>query len=402
MPGDDLSSSYIACRILAEGKESHLYSYDPEYFHIIEDPVWVEIAEKTAFHGFLHPYVQTPLWAYILIPLCTAMNFQAFNLLFLVLNFISIAATVWLVAYQWAPSFLAKPLWLAGFLTVFSLMTPTYYMAFLNQTHPLFLFSTNLAVFLASRKKDLLSGLFLAIAAVIKLTPAIVAVHWLISGQRKSAISFLIWSIVLGILTPLVLGGETSVAYLSNLNRISNVLLVSYNNQSLAAWLYSSTYDLSDILDWRMYPLPTIAKILGICLTGLVVLYFIIVYKRKGKNLSSLEAVSVSSLLIASTIFTPIAWTHYYIILAVPLLIMIDHGLGARKLWLLIIVGIIVLLNIWPAAIDPVRHHLYPFTIIRSHFYSGIICLCILLIMDGSSPDVSKLESADEKRSNLI
>jgi hypothetical protein len=40
------------------------------------------------------------------------MNFQAFNLLFLVLNFTSIALMVWLVAFQWAPSFLAKPLWL--------------------------------------------------------------------------------------------------------------------------------------------------------------------------------------------------------------------------------------------------------------------------------------------------
>jgi len=398
MPGDDLSSSYIACRVLAEGEENHLYSYDPEYFNIIKDPVWIEIAEKTSFRGIMHPYVQIPLWAYILMPLCKAMNFQAFNLLFLVLNFTSIAATVWLVAYQWAPSFLAKPLWLAGFLTVFSLMTPTYYMALLNQTHPLFLFGTILAVFLASRKQDMLSGFVLAIAASIKITPAIIAVHWLISGRRRSAISFLVWSFILGVFTFLILGENISLDFLSNLNRVSNVLLVSYNNQSLAAWLYGNSYDLSEILNWRMHPLPAIVKISGFGLMGVVVVYFIILYRSKRQNLVFLEAMSVSSLLIASTIFTPIAWNHYFIILAVPFLIIIDHGIETKKLWLLIITGIIVLLNVWPIAPHPLASPLYPFTIIRSHFYSGFICLCALLIMSESSLGDLGLKFPDEKR----
>lgn len=397
VPGDDLSSSYIACRVLAEGEKSHLYSYDPEYFHVIRDPVWTEIAQKTSFRGFLHPYVQTPLWAYVLMPLCTTMKFHAFNLIFLVLNFASIAGTIWLAAYQWAPSFLAKPLWLAGFFTIFSLMTPTYYMAFLNQTHPLFLFTTILSVFLASRKKDMLSGFLLAIAAAIKLTPAIVAVHWLISKHRKSAVSFLIWSVVLGVLTFASFGEKTILEYLTNLKRISNVLLVSYNNQSLAAWLYGSSFELSEILDWRIHPLPSIVKIIGFCLTGLVVLYLIIAYQRKPGNLASLEAISVTSLLVTATIFTPITWNHYYIILAIPLLIMLNHGLETRKPWLIVTSGLIVLLNVWPIAPHPLIFPLHSLTVIRSHFYSGIICLFALLVIGGSTSKGFELKSDKEK-----
>ena len=395
MPGDDLSSSYIACRLLAEGQESHLYSYDPEYFHIIEDPVWVETARRTAFNGFLHPYVQTPLWAYVLIPLCTAMDFQTFNLIFLVVNFASIAGTVWLVAYQWATSFLSRPVWLAGFLGAFSLITPTYYMAFLNQTHPLFLFGTILAVFLAARKQDMLSGFVLAIAASIKLTPAIIAIHWLISGRRKSALSFLIWSAILGLFTFLIFGEKLILEYLSNLNRISNVLLVAYNNQSLAAWLYGSSYKLSEILNWRIYPLPTVSKIISLCLTGLVVVYFMAVYRNRSESTDYLEIISVSSLLIASMIFTPIAWNHYYIILAVPLLIMIEHGVETRKIWLLVVSGIIIALNVWPIAPHPLIYPLNPFTVIRSHFYSGVICLCTLLIMSRNPASYPEIKSSD-------
>jgi len=390
MPGDDLSSSYIACRLLGNGKSDHLYSFNPEYFHIVDDPVWVDMAQKTSFTGFLHPYVQTPLWAFILAPLCKTMNFPAFNLLFLVLNFIAIAGTIWLTAYQWAPSFLSRPVLLAGFLAVFSLTTPIYYTAFLNQTHPLILFATILAVFLASRKQHILSGFVLAVAASIKITPAIIAIYWLISGKRKSAGSFLAWWVSLNILTLLIFGVGISLDYLSNLNRISNVLLVSYNNQSLAAWLYSNSYNPSEILNWRMFSLPAMGKILGYGLLGLVIVYCAATYRQKITNSRLLEAASVSSLLIAATIFASIAWNHYNIILAIPLLALIDHGLETKKLWLLAGVGIMVLLNVWPLAPYPVTSPLHSFTIIRSQFYSGIICLGLLFIVSRSSLDATK------------
>ena len=390
MPGDDLSSSYIACRLLAGGQGDHLYSFNAEYFHIIDDPAWVDMAQETSFKGFLHPYVQTPLWAYALNPLCRAMNFPAFNLLFLVLNFTAIAGTVWLAAYQWAPSFLSRPALLAGFLAVLSFTTPVYYTAFLNQTHPLILFATILAVFLASRNQNILSGLVLAVAASIKLTPAIIVIYWLMAGKRRSVVSFLAWWVVLNILTLLIFGAAMSLDYLSNLNRISNVLLVSYNNQSLAAWLYGNSYNLSEILNWRIFPLPATGKILGYGLLGLVIGYSVVTYRRKTGNSRLLESACVSALLIASTIFTSIAWNHYYIILAIPLLVLVNYGLEAKKTWPLIGAGIIILLNAWPLAPYPVTSPLHPFTIIRSQFYSGIICLAFLFFIGRSSLDAIK------------
>jgi hypothetical protein len=391
--GDDLSSSYIACRLLAEGKESHLYSHDPEYFHIVNDPVWIKIAQEASFRGFLHPYVQAPLWAFVLIPLCRVTNFQTFNFIFLLINFSSLAATIWLVSYQWARTFLAKPLWLLGFLFVFSLMTPTYYMAFLNQTHPLFLFATILAVLLASYKRDLLSGLSLAIAVFIKITPVIIVFYWLISGRRKSVVSFVVWSLVLSVLSILTLGLRINMEYLSNLGRISNTLLVSFNNQSFAAWLYGRLYNMPEILYWRIHPLAVSAKITSFFFVGLTIGYFALLYQRKQSDLEHLEAMSVSSLLIASTIFTPIAWTHYYIVLLVPLLILMDRGLQTKKMWLIFTVVILVLLDIWPIAIDPLNPQLYPFTILRSHFYAGVICLCALLIHSKSLLNKSNFET---------
>ena len=42
--GDDLSSSYIACKLFEYKEISHLYDYDPVLFHIIKSDIW----EKTA------------------------------------------------------------------------------------------------------------------------------------------------------------------------------------------------------------------------------------------------------------------------------------------------------------------------------------------------------------------
>lgn len=396
--GDDLSSSYIACRLLVQGEKSHLYSHNQEYFHIVDDPIWIEIAEDASFHGFLHPYVQTPLWAFILIPLCQATNFQLFNFIFLLINFSSIAATIWLVSYQWAPTFLARPLWLLGFLLIFSLLTPTYYMAFLNQTHPFFLFMTILAVYIAAHKQDIFSGLVLAIAVSVKITPVIIVLHWLISGRKKSVLSFAAWSVVLGILSVLFLGIKINMEYLSNLNRISNVLLVSFNNQSFAAWWLGRSYDLSEILYWRMYPLADSIKIVGFCLILMVAAYFTMFYQRKQSNPSHLDAISISSLLVASTIFTPIAWTHYYIVLLVPLLILMDGALQTKQVWLMVTIIITVLLNNWPLAINPLNPQFSPFTILRSHFYAGIICLCSLLIYSNGAFDNLDLRYAITKK----
>jgi hypothetical protein len=381
--GDDLSSSYIACHVLAQGQKEHLYSHDPEYFHIVTDPLWVQIAKDASFTGFLHPYVQTPLWAYSLIPLCQATEFQIFNLIFLIINLSAITGTIWLTAHQWARSFLSRPLLLIGFLFIFSLMTPTYYMAFLNQTHPIFLFATVLAVYLATRKRNISAGLALSIAASVKLTPAIIAIHWLISGKRKTVFAFLTWSLIMAILSVIALGWKTNLDYLLNLSRISNILLVSFNNQSLAAWLFGQGYGPPEIMYWKMFPLPSLTRIAGLGLTLIVVSNFALEYHRE-HNTEHLEVLSISSFLVASTIFSPIAWTHYFIILLIPIMFLIDWGFRSRKKWSVIIVAALISLNLWPLAIDPLHPEIHPFTILRSHFYAGMICLCVLIYLSQS------------------
>ena len=101
--GDDLASSYVGCRLMATGNSAHLYDYDPEDFAGVgDDDAWQVQADFGGFESYLHPYVQTPLWAFLLRPMCRG-SFARFEHLFAVGMMLSLVACLWLVAWAWAP-----------------------------------------------------------------------------------------------------------------------------------------------------------------------------------------------------------------------------------------------------------------------------------------------------------
>ncbi len=219
--GADLGSSYYGCRVLAAGFPSHLYSRDPSNFGAVADPVWTVLAEHTGFGPArrLHPYVQIPLWAFALEPLCTRLQFPAFNLLFLTLANLCFVATLWLIATNWAPRTF-HPVWIA--LACLLLYLSAAYenaMAF-TQTHIFFLFFTLLALALAERRRAIAAGALLAAAAAVKLTPAFLVLYWLLRKQNRAAGSFLLFSAAIAVFSLVSTGTTLNLIYLNNVRQI--------------------------------------------------------------------------------------------------------------------------------------------------------------------------------------
>ena len=93
VPGDDLAPSYCACRLLAADQGYHLFSRDAHNFDVVHDPVWLELGRERQLPTAVHPYVQSPLWAFSLRPLCTRMNYPAFRAGFLAVVSAALVAT---------------------------------------------------------------------------------------------------------------------------------------------------------------------------------------------------------------------------------------------------------------------------------------------------------------------
>jgi len=378
-PGDDLSSSYIAGRVIGTERQAHLYSHDSEFYHIVDDPVLNEVVRESRFTGFLHPYVQTPLWALFLRPLCSIMDFPEFNLIFLILNITAVIGMVLLTVQMWAPLF-RKPAWLAGCFIVLLFMEPLRYTVFLNQTHPIFLFMTLLAVFLAGKERYILAGLVLALAAAVKITPGLIVLYWLLTKRYRASVSFLCWSALLILATILLTGLDTSLAYFAELQRISSVLLTAYNNQSLAAFISDLSSGVQgDLFSWRMYSLSMEVKAVSTGMILLIIAVLAHMRRRLRGATEEYESIAVCAVLVAMTTFTPIAWSHYFIILIIPLMVLTNRAMEARKYMLLSAVILVAVLNIYPVAMSSGVAGADSCLLVRSQFAAGIILLAVLL-----------------------
>ena len=122
-PGDDLSPLYFAARFIAEGRIDHVFSHDPLFFHMVSDPVWTAEAAKTAFTGQAHPFVQAPIWAWMVSPLAMNLSFPEFNALFLVVNIAGAIGALVIAILAWQPRLLA-PIPLAALITFGSYRVP--------------------------------------------------------------------------------------------------------------------------------------------------------------------------------------------------------------------------------------------------------------------------------------
>ena len=371
--GEDLSSSYVGCRILAAGQGAHLYAHDPVIFSIVRDPVWNDIADQARFAPLylLHPYVQTPLWAYSLQPVCTRTDFRTFCHIFLLLAMLCTSGTLWLVARYWVPA-LFHPAWMFLVCVGLSITDPFQYAMFLTQTHILYIFLSVLALILAQKDRPLGAGLALALAASVKITPGFLLIYWLLSRRYRAGLSFVGFSMLLATLTIVTTGPALFVAYLRELSEVSNVLLVAFNNQSLAAWWQGRIHFLPRLTKWASLALAVLAGVVGGSFD-----------RNESRSTSGQPPYGAVFALVGFTMFTAIAWNHYYVLLVIPQMLLLNAMRKEKRVLWGGLAAIIYVLNLYPIAYGSILHLHQKHSIARSEFYSGIVCLVALALLRG-------------------
>ena len=395
--GDDLASSYVGCRVLASGAGASLYSYDPVNFASIRDPdpVWAQAAARGGYGGWLHPYVQTPLWAWLLRPLCNGTQWPAFKHLFVLLSLGSIAGYVLLVARYWTPRLFGPVAFTCIFLAL-SLSEPFLFAMQLVQTHALLLLLTIAGIVLAQRDRPVAAGLCVACAAAIKITPGILLVYWLANRRWRAALSLLLWSGLLLAGTRIIAGGSLFGDFTTSMHRVSQVLLVSENNQSLVAWFMDRFFTPDEVFDVNAFALPSALRLVS---TALMVLcsaaggLLDLPVQSHAASTPTAESMGVpygaGITLIAMTLFAPIAWTHYFIVMAIPLMMLTQAALNrkpSRIAWMIAALTIASAALLYrPLAPDVINMELSDYAVLRGTFYAGILCLIALLALSWRS-----------------
>ncbi len=374
VPGDDLAPSYCACRLLAADQGEHLFSRDAHNFDVVHDPVWLELGRERQLPTAVHPYVQSPLWAFSLRPLCTRMNYPAFRAGFLAVVSAALVATIGFAAWAWTRR-LFHPAWLAVLCAALYGTEAYKYTMVLVQSHILFVLPALLAVFCASRGRSGWAGALLSVAAAVKITPGFLLFYWLGKRDWRASISFLAFSILLAALSLSVIALPVNLAYLHSLAQLSNALLVSWNNQSLAAWWMSSRFPSHEQGAWHLFPLPGQVK-WACTLLSIAAALFGGFLDRSSDSRKPPYGAALAFLGI--TVFAPIAWTHYYVLLIFPLILLLDRALAAKSPVVLATVGLVLILNLDFEATGGLLKSFRLFPLARPEFLSGLITMAAL------------------------
>lgn len=321
--GDDLTSSFVSCRLLAAGQGEHLYDRNGSSFDVVSTTAWLDVARQGGVHRLndLHPFVQIPLWPLVLEPLCTHVRFSAFYYTFLALNLLCASGMIWVAARSWTSTPL-RPLAIAVTCGALLLSEPFKYYFFLGQTHLIFLLLSIAAVTLDRVDRTKSAGICLGIAAAIKLTPAILILYW-IGARRWSAALWATLSLAAIYASGFFLPGRDLMgSYLLQVNALSHSLLPAMVNQSIPSWIAGLRLSPAALFDWTLYPLPSPLRVscgLATLLCGLISGYL-------DRNVHEHPRVPYGAILalIGSMMLSPIAWTHYYVILLIPSLLCVD------------------------------------------------------------------------------
>lgn len=350
MSGEDFTSLYFGARVLRAGAPDALYASEPTDFSAVDNPHWSAAIAHSDFSGkYFHPYVHIPMLARALGPLTDELSFTAMARWLVVLNAIALVAIVWAVARMLLPQLLRPAFFTAGLVVMASIKPATMALDY-GQTTPIIVALALLALLYAARA-PVVAGVLLAIAVLIKLTPALLILYLLVRpGRRRAGCVAVVATLLGGVANVLLVGRHLTREWIDVVLQTGQQGLAFVINQSPTSALLlglrpgdaPGVPSPVTVPPWIAVTVFAITATLGLC--GLAVLWWLPDTMRDGIWVTLL-------LCLVPLALPPVAWTHYYISIVFIVVLLVSYGLalGPRgRGWAFTAAAVIALLNMEP------------------------------------------------------
>jgi hypothetical protein len=262
---------------------------------------------------------------------------------------------------------------------------------------------------LAGRSRPTSAGVLLAIAAAVKITPGLLLLYWIVRRQWRAAASFILCSLIIEAITIAAVGPGVYLDYVRELARTSRILLVSFNNQSLAAWWMGHDYTAAELFRWRDFPLPKALRAISLVLSFASALAGGVMDRRANHQEgihAPIAPIGAIFAMIGTMVFAPIAWSHYAVILVIPVMVLFDVASrkNLRLPWRAALAAIAItafVLNLYPLSYREILMHAYyspaifghkQISLVRSQFYASILCLLGMALVAVCARDLPSKE----------
>ena len=229
----DLRAVWLAGEFFGDGSDAaRIYAGSNGVFTMEPPRAWIDETLGAGLEVPVYPFIYPPLWAWVSAQLVTLTSFGQMVTVVTILNLVMLLSM----------PFLARRILrteMSG--TVFLLLLFPFYaftFPFLlpleeNQPQILVSFLLLLAIERTRNGAPLWGGVALALAASIKLYPAIFAIFWLLGGERRATATFALVGGGLGLASIAVAGWPLHAAFLGEISAISKSALYSYASYSV-------------------------------------------------------------------------------------------------------------------------------------------------------------------------
>lgn len=374
-PQQEFSVDYAAVvatgRMLDLGTFEHAYAWGDGPNAWDGAPLRTAAMDDMGVDGLPAPWLYPPIVAYLAWP-WSRLDYVTGLWLWRVCSTVFALAGVILWWQTWAPSRVddpvAVPRRLAVVLALGFVIEPLRYALVLGQATPLVFLLVAASMYLGRRDREVAAGVALALAAAIKLTPAVFGLVFLVEGRwRAAAVSLGAGLGLLGL--SLAVGGVSMhLDYLANLRALSEGCIVAYNNAGLEGFVNRFFVHESYARFWDLVePSPAAFVLTLLARVGVTLVLGLAVWRarpdaRCGTEItpragSPERAGQVAQVLALWLLLVPsLAWTHYYIWILPIVLVLHDWTPAASRPSMRVPLAIAVALITWP--VIPLQHEL--------------------------------------------
>lgn len=301
--GLDFTQYYVASRMVLEGEAHNIYRTDGYY--LAKAAAYGAVTDAGGTMTNAYP----PFAAFCLIPFAL-LPFRPALLLFSITGMLALGAGVWAFFADEA-KITRRDFILAGLLITFSFF-PVYYSLYMGQVNALVFLCVALVLYFARRGSPRCAGFFIALAALIKLFPAVLMVYFAAKRQFKPVVAAVVSMILLGAISLTVCDARLYITYFSQVLPREAGGGAFYRNQGLSG-LFARLLTANEYVH-ALANQPALASGLGVFAGAVVLVAALWLAARRdgGRSAGDLE---FGLCLVATLLALPKSWEHYGILL---------------------------------------------------------------------------------------
>lgn len=353
----DLSALLIAAWLWEHGQGDLIYAMPPGFFGGAASD-WAEAMATMGIAGQqTYPYLYPPLWVALLAPLTSIWSPQALMNAALMVQVPLLAGAVVLAGRLAKPLAMSWTVWALWGMTVLSFSSPAY-LALLHLQPSIFMGFVILWAFAClAAGKPTGFGALIALAAAIKLSPALFILAAVMTRSGRALWVFAVVGAGLGLLSIWLAGWPAHDAMLTSVRAATSHTLMISTNISLESvltqlWLSPDTLPAS-------IPTRGTATVLGGVLA--VSTAALLVRRAPTWPLALRPLAALLGLSLTIWLLGPLGWLHYYVM---PLLLLPGLARLMPIRWAMTVGGAAVLMSLMPVYLvlagHPGFHALYP------------------------------------------